>query len=366
VIVVLARGRHIGSVFLFVITCVTATGLAAVSFHLVEHPLRTSRVLDRYRGPVVAAGFMASLLFGILVVPAVLDDHGSSALSVPRGSTSRQLLDWRVARGDGPRVPDCLDAAVERCTITTGTRQRILLMGDSHAEMWIPAFEQIAKEESMTFAVAAMAGCPWQRGLFYEDLGPFTDVAKKIYRSCRRHQADWYERIVPQFKPDIIVLAHPAFDDPKFPLDLTFPDGRKMGVGDTDYEQALIDASAVSIRALRATNRELVILEPVPSSGSFNPLNCLSKGGPVEKCAYQAAFGPTPLERFYRALSQPPNVSAVNVDKIVCPRLPICDPIVNDVIVRRDANSHLTATFARSVSRAIQKLLQTNGILGVR
>jgi hypothetical protein len=46
----------------------------------------------------------------------------------------------------------------------------------------------------------------------------------------------------------------------------------------------------------------------------------------------------------------------------VCPFLPICDPIVNQVVVRID-RSHLTASFARTLAPALGDYLVSNGVL---
>ena len=42
-----------------------------------------------------------------------------------------------------------------------GTGRHVLLMGDSHAEMLIPTFTEIAQPENLTLSLAVTAGCPW-------------------------------------------------------------------------------------------------------------------------------------------------------------------------------------------------------------
>jgi hypothetical protein len=238
-----------------------------------------------------------------------------------------------------------------------GTRQRVLLIGDSHAQMWLPAFEMIARTESLTLSVAVLDACPWQRGLFYVDRG-------SLYRNCKRHQADWYDRVVPEFDPDIVILVQSGLGDPHFPLPITFPDGRKLGFGAPGYDAAFIQASAATLETLREQKRRIVIVEPIPKTFPFDPVSCLSRGGPPSDCTHKVDARPSALELYYRRASHESNVWSLDLDRLVCPRLPICDPIVHDVIVRRDENSHLTATFARSVAPAIEKILQARGILG--
>ncbi|HEY5171403.1 MAG TPA: acyltransferase family protein [Acidimicrobiia bacterium] len=364
VIVLVSRNRHLSPFVLFAIACSAATTLAALSFHLMEHPVRASRILDRLKGPVIVTGFTASLIVGLLLVPTVLEGEAGSAQLATSGGSSERLLDWRVAKNDFPPLPDCVGAPVERCTVVRGTKERVLLIGDSHAHMWLPALEQIARTDSLTLSVVAMDACPWPRGLLYTITGPFEGAQKAIDESCKRHQADWYDRVLPQLHPDIVVVAQPGFDEADFMVPLIFPGGRRLAFGDPDYEQSLIDTSAATLRIVRARVPKVVFIEPLPGTYPFNPLSCLSKGGSAAQCAHTVNAKATQLELYFRMISrQQPNTWSLDLDRLVCPRLPTCDAVVGNVIVRLDANSHLTATFARSVAPAIDRLLHSRGVL---
>ncbi|MGZ8762172.1 MAG: hypothetical protein ACXW2Y_02485, partial [Acidimicrobiia bacterium] len=65
---------------------------------------------------------------------------------------------------------------------------------------------------------------------------------------------------------------------------------------------------------------------------------------------------PTPLQRFYRREARQRGVTSLDLDRLVCPRWPTCDPIVGDIIVKRDAN-HLTATYTRSLADQMSALI---------
>jgi hypothetical protein len=100
-----------------------------------------------------------------------------------------------------------------------------------------------------------------------------------------------------------------------------------------------------------------VIIEPTPLS-STNPLSCLSRGGAQSRCRYRADPAPTLLELFYRAYAHAhPEVRSVDADRMVCPRFPTCDPVVGQIIVKRDG-SHLTATYARSLAGSLAPFLR--------
>ena len=57
---------------------------------------------------------------------------------------------------------------------------------------------------------------------------------------------------------------------------------------------------------------------------------------------------------------------SLDLDRIVCPRLPICDAVVDDVIVRRDSSGHLTATYAQAVAADVERMFLAPGILSRR
>jgi SGNH domain (fused to AT3 domains) len=324
---------------LFVLDTLGATALAALSFKILGSPIRFTTVLDRFRGPVIAIGFSTSILIGLVVVPAVLD-AGSGAVAIAEPGAGPHLLDWRVARNDIPPVPDCLDKPVDQCTVVRGTGPRMLLMGDSTARMWVPAFIEMAKHESLTLSIAFSSGCPWQLGLQYND-------GDAITKPCAAHQKDWFARVVPQLDPDIIVLAHQADDDPARTRFFIGPDGTHFNSTSAGFEQELMTLSSHALTALTRPGRQVAIIEPLPLGPNlFDPVACLSSGTAPGDCSYTANAEPTPLEQFYRRLAlQQPNITSLDLDRVQCPRLPTCDAVEHNIIVKRDS-IHLTATYA--------------------
>ncbi len=358
VIVVLTHDRYVSPVRLFLLASLTATALAALSFHLLEHPLRTSRLLDRYRTPVIVIGFTTSILVGLLVMPVVLDSGNSTlATSDASSSSASRLLDWRVAKKDIPALPDCLGTSVDRCTVVRGPGRRVVLMGDSVARMWIPTFTEIAKREGFSLSVASYPGCPWQRDLDYN--GP-----RHVITQCREHRSDWYKRVIPRLHPDIVFLAQHGYDDPVSPNRFLLADGTAMTIQSDGFEQMLVDVSSSSLAALRAPDRDIVFIEPVPSPPTpFDPLSCLSGGGSQAACGFRASTAPTGLARYFRqAAARDPSVKRIDLDRLVCPGRPWCDPIIREIIVWRDT-AHLTATYSRSLTDAVIAILRAQHVV---
>jgi hypothetical protein len=356
IIVIATHSRHIAAVPLFLLSAVLSTLLAIGSFHFVEHPVRASARLDRYRVPVIATGLALSLIGSLVVLPAITRvDSGSTAAAIVVPGTNK-VLDWRAAKKDIPDLPDCLGKPLDGCTPVKGSGQRILLAGDSHARMWIPAFEDIAKAHGMTLVLAILPDCPWQRGLNYFHGATFHNVA------CEKHQDDLYDRIIPQFDPDIVVLVHQAYDDAVVSREMIAVGGKHIKPGEADYEPDLASASRASLDAIRKPGRKVVIIEPIPMAPlSYDPLSCISSGGPLTKCDYHAGKSPTPLESFYRSVANGTSLVTINADKLACPELPLCQAVVNGLIVKRD-DSHLTGTYARSVGPQLSALIAAAGV----
>ena len=177
--------------------------------------------------------------------------------------------------------------------------------------------------------------------------------------ACAGDQLDWYDRALPALAPDIVFLVHEPYDD--VPKTIVLPNGGHGTSTDPQTEQTLIDASARGLRRLQARYPKVVIIEPDPRA--LDPLSCLSTGKTSDQCSYRASTKVTPLVRYYRARSDHKRIWSLDFDKLICPRFPRCDTIVNGVIVKRDP-THLTGTYSAAIGPAVDLLLHQQGVLG--
>ncbi len=361
IIILVTLNHDLAPIFLFAISALGATALAALSYRFLEHPIRSSRFLDGFQVPVVAAGLTISFVAGLLIMPAVLEwnegtraeasvDAMAASISVPTLATGpAKLLDWRVARDDIPALPNCFGRPVGNCTVVRGTGPKVLIIGDSLARMWLPAFTEIARRESLTLSIAALPACPWQQAI---------TRGLAMSPACPRQRRDWYDRVVPELDPDIIILGERGYDQPGNPFEVP-------GIGDASSPSAtrfFADASDESIAALRRSGRKIVLLQatPLPPNPDFSPVNCLSEGS--DNCRFEVDPDPTPLDRYAADAAKQPDTWSLDLDRFACPRFPVCDPVVNAIIVRRD-RTHLTATYARALADPFASLLHEEGIL---
>jgi hypothetical protein len=104
-----------------------------------------------------------------------------------------------------------------------------------------------------------------------------------------------------------------------------------------------------------------VVVEPVPLAPErFDSLLCLSRQNPIAQCGFNTRAGPTRFEGFLRSQATS-STFVVDLDAVVCPKLPRCDAVVDRVITRRDA-THVTATFARSIWKQIDAIFARDAL----
>ena len=363
IIVITLQLIHVSPLPMFFVAAGLATGLASLSYQILERPVRAPGPLDRYRLPVIALGLTLSIVGALVLAPAIVEDQPAERAPLSAGVTPSAVkpgeLDWAGAREDWQPGPSCAKGPITGCIAVSGGNPRILLMGDSNAVMLFPAFKQISLRLGATLAVAARDSCPWQRDLLFADLRN-----KDI---CRADHAIFYDQLIPKFDPDVVVLVNRTFEDPNSTTALDTAGGR-VEPGTRTFLSAVRRATGRSLADIRATGRKVVLIEPIPySPKAANPNICLSPGKSLDECRYIASPDPMPVERMYRDLeANDDSMWSLDIDRLVCPYLPICDPVVDGLIVKLDSG-HITATYSRRViSGKIKRYLLDNGIVASR
>jgi peptidoglycan/LPS O-acetylase OafA/YrhL len=356
----------------FAISAFVATGLASLSYTVLERPIRQERRLDRVNLAVVGVGLGIAVVAALVVVPRILDpqrSHSQVAQSAAAtGFTPIPNLDFAAARSSvGPNlrgmtfVQNCFGKSPATCTIVKGTGKRILVIGDSHAEMFFPTFAKMARDKNLTVSTAAGPGCPWQRDLYLADDGIAQDAV--FTRQCIASKRDLYSRVIPALKPDVIVAVSNDYltRRPGMVLDST---GKALPAKTPQDLERLIRADTTrSLQALQQLAPKVLIIEPVPTTTLTNdPLVCLTKKKFLEDCRFVVSPDPTPLQLMYRSLADNKKTYVANFNKLVCPYFPICDPVIGGVIVRFD-NQHISGTFAVSLAPAVTLFMQNAGLL---
>lgn len=342
------------------IVSLIASGLAALSFELLERPVREVRSLDRRGARVIGVGLATSAIIALVAAPRILRFDEGGPATVAQGTAVGLTrvpddLDWRGAEADKAVLPECTSADPDGCIVVEGTGPRVLLIGDSHARMYVPALTALAEEQGLSLSVAVVPACPWQDGLQYRIGGG----------RCQAAQADRYPTIVEALDPDLVLLANRSLDDPAYELPMLADGATRVDATSADGLEVIEAKTAATLKRLSVPGRNLVIIEPVPTPrAGDDPLACLSEATFLDECRFVANAEPTAVELMYRRLADADEgVWTLDLDQAVCPYLPICDPIVGNRIVRSQGD-HLTSRFAATLADPFGRFLADNGLLG--
>lgn len=347
IIVVLVAVAEPSPIFLAAVTVAAASGLASLSAQLLELPIRTTPRLTTHRTAVIGAGLAISVVGALVVAPLALDrpqPDDRNATTVASGLTpvSEDLDLEAIAQERFGESVECVDGEPSDCTIVEGDGPHVLLMGDSNAQMLIPAFESFARQRDLTLSLAVRGGCPWQRTLYMR--------STEIREDCERKKEDAYARVIPALDPDVIVVVNVAQNN-------------APGVDAPKVEETTA-ATQAALDQLAADGRTVILVEPpVQSPADFDPLDCLADARFLEDCRYVARTRETWVDELYAAEAERVDgVAVANIDELICPYLPICDPVVGGRVVRWDYQ-HLTASYSASLGDDLAEYFDANGWL---
>jgi hypothetical protein len=357
VIVVVGRLIDLDPWRMLAVAALVSSGLAALSALLVEWPVRHSGRLDRAPRAVVTAGVAVSLLLGLVVIEPLAEtsrlerpvaavgspDAPVDGLTpVPADFDQEAIWRERYAIETG-----CRPETGEGCTLVQGDGLHVLLIGDSNAQMLQGPLRDLAEAEGLTLTVAAEPGCPWQEGFVYESHVEKEDLCARIHDRV-------YDSLLGELEPDLVVAANvrewSTFSRPEF--------------GDRAQDADLRSATSESAQRIVDAGARLVVVEPFPRGPRDpNPLNCLGTATYQEECRFSSPTEPYWVERDLRALDQADDdVFSIDLDRAVCPSLPLCDPIVDGVVVFWD-DAHLTLRYGLTLADDIAGAWRERGLL---
>jgi peptidoglycan/LPS O-acetylase OafA/YrhL len=369
---------------------VVSAGLAVITLHLVENPGRFAAALRRSaKASLVVAGVASAvtacaclLLLTVIPVPV---GHGRAAPKAnivalpptaaadlsPQEAAVRQAFaqarDAVAASADLRAVPSNLDPSladapadkaavfVNGCTRSwrevgqaecaggdTASPTTVALIGDSHAAMWNPAFQQVAEQRHWRLETLAKVTCPLQ------ELRIVSPYLGREYTECEQWRGQIMARLQAEH-PRLVVLSM----------------SRRYGAdfGFTSYDPAWIDTLGRTIIQLRSIGSSVLVLGPVADPRSSVPA-CLS--GHLDDATTCA----------------PPRLVAVNANGIAAEQTAaagagghyadlsdlFCTPercplIVGNTLVFRDDN-HVTTEYAQLLAPVLGALADravTNG-----
>ncbi len=371
IVVALAlTNRTISPLSTFAISALMGTGLASLSYQALERPIRRQQFLNRVNPAVIAVGLTVSLVSALVIIPYVFDRPyhplGTARGAAQPGSTPIPDLDFKRAKSDkGGQLQDvkfldtwnCLGKPPSTCTIVKGGGQHILVIGDSHAWMMYPTFAKIAQNANLTLSTAATGGCPWQRDLY--DTHKLPADPKRAQR-CLAFKTDLYNRVIPRLKPDVIIAIETNYRTPTLYNRKNRP---VRAAGPADNLRQIKTDTARSVKLLEASAKKVVVVDPVPVAPfTDDPFVCLTKSQFLEQCRFTAGNEAASLVTIFHGLVDDTRVYGMNWDRLVCPALPTCDPVIHGLIVRWD-EGHLTPKFALTLVGPVTAELRRAGLI---
>ncbi|GAA1631173.1 acyltransferase family protein [Actinoplanes couchii] len=345
-----------------------ALGLAVLSHHLLENPVRRHRLwsvrpkLGLALGLVLAA--LAAALAGAgMVRPPGIPTHGSApdtgrvvaAAGNPAARLHRLLVDANTATDlPGNLTPDFEEAVAQRlapqrdgchvgltgpfrprgdCSYTTGSRT-VVLFGDSHALQWFPTMEELARKRGWRLYSFTRSSCS-PAGIALDERR-----AQSRYVECDRWRADVLARIA-RLQPAMLVVSSSV----NYRQVLTGAPADPDAVWQTGWVR--------SLAALKRAAGQVVVLGDTPFL-KVAPADCLSSNATnIAGCADpRAEVLPEPRWReIQRATAVAAGVPVVDPVPWLCADR--CPLVVGDTMVYRDSN-HLTEAYARLVAPVLE------------
>jgi peptidoglycan/LPS O-acetylase OafA/YrhL len=153
------------------IAAITTTALAMFSYRWIELPLRHNRYIEKQPKWVRILGFLLLPVAGWLIATQVFENRKSVSLSTVVRNSTDWYVDTRMPFPDvGERqcevkIQKSVIAGGEELLYTPGSCSRgsqqikFHVIGDSHARMFAPIFEQLSAELGVEASVYSRQGC---------------------------------------------------------------------------------------------------------------------------------------------------------------------------------------------------------------
>jgi peptidoglycan/LPS O-acetylase OafA/YrhL len=309
-----------------------ALGLAVLTHRFVEERFRADAATESSPEKANAYALGASVCVALLA-------WGALMLTVRRVSSPPQRQ-YLAARNDN-MGHNCWGSMTERaagpCVFGDLSAQtKVVLMGDSHAEHWLPAMERIGRERHWKVYAMVKPACP------VADMPEMINARlKRDYSECTSWRRDKLRQIL-ALRPDIVVLS--SYDH-YIPAD---GEASSWNVTPASWEAGLRRTYEILSRAGIKT----IAMRDVPDAG-FDAPACLSRrasGAPfqIRDCTYALSDGlrPSAIAAQRAAARGLRNVAIVNMNDRVCARSP-CSVVQRGAVVFRDSD-HLTTAFSRA------------------
>ena len=312
--------------------------IAAASYHFFETPIRRNhKLLVRPRVAVVTA--FAVMVLAVLPL-RIWKTQAKTFAETPA------LARFVVAQNDKPAVYAMSCWGSSRSTkaliCTFGdphATHTAVLMGDSKALHWFPAYRRIFEKPGWRFLTVTKSGCPMVDA-------PVVDLAlRRQYTECALWRRDAVRTVV-ALRPDVVVLSE----------SVTYPFTKEQWIAGTRQVLSALAGNTQRIYLMRPTP-ELLVNAPLCLEPRGRLYDALVSKFHCTGNAHTARFDNVGRWLQVTAASFR-NVQFVDMTNSVCPD-GVCRAELDGWIVFSDTG-HMTATFARTLAPALATALESS------
>jgi peptidoglycan/LPS O-acetylase OafA/YrhL len=272
--------------------------------------------------------------------PTSIPDALTQAVALARSGAPLPSVDldehnddiWRT---DYPCYADFDHATARLCTYgDTSATALVVVYGDSHAGMWLPALDAIGKSQHFRVVPLVKSSCM-----------PFLDVPQSLgrhdYSNCYDFH-DWALAQIDRLQPDSIVVAYRG-------LYLT------KSRGSLSHEQTWQEGVTTTVRRLAAITPDVVVLGDIPQR-ALPAAECLSTPGADQQTCLAPVTGDGLVANRYtvKGIVGTP-ARFVDPRSLVC-AAGACPLVVGEHVVFYD-DDHITASWSRLVAPALEEMI---------
>jgi SGNH domain (fused to AT3 domains) len=284
--------------------------------------------------PKLPAAGTASKISKLVAASAAIDAVSPTvANELPTVSNDNPAVDYPKTLNGCPTLSSCTFGDLK-------SKKRLVILGDSHAQMWIPALNRIGAAEKLKVSVLYLARCP------AATLDVWLTIYNQDYTACNSERTAWITAINKIHPVTVLLADHTngvftgASGGTQTFTSAAWQTGMETTIVDLRPSKAKIAVLGDSVTYDRSPN---LCLADSPDATQ----TCDAANPNPDRPGQQAAE---------LAAAKAEKVLYVDPTKWLCTAT-LCSPIVGNFIVYYDAY-HLSCTYAAYLSGVLQTALR--------
>lgn len=348
--------------------------LAALTYRYIEEPVRRGRLFRAWHAPatvvaaITASGMVLALCGSVIAVASVLPSAGTAqrpaipgcvgaeaavAPACDRPFAATTLTDPVAASvdyGRGVASDDPCKALFESIDVVTCTfgaqgpdaRQRIAVIGDSHAAHLIEALDVAGQARGVSYVTYLKTLCV---GIGVDGVAAADKAIDYGVDSCAAWGESVIDTVVADERIDAVIFANFTR---QYAVASTNGVGRPIATG--DFESAW--------NRIESSGKQVAVIRDVPQATLKDVPSCIASADTSidDPCAFARSAGVLDDDPMVRA-AVGANVGVVDLTDVFCDETS-CHSLIGGLIVYIDSH-HLTAAFSKSLGTVLGERIES-------